>query len=207
MSQNHTTWKPLTDSELHEIQAHRPSVRSTEASYLLQSIASGSIEEPTSLYPRLAALITSSPLVRDQVTLDATQTPAKSGVLQDLHNTAPATHQQNLALPAAVTYAAQGNYRAAMPLINNIPTHDADGPWRETITQARLTMASPEAFKTTVIDSFAADLPPRLEVADAVYDRNKYRQASFPAGRDTDATGITPKHEPPTPDTGNELEK
>lgn len=36
---------------------------------------------------------------------------------------------------------------------------------------------------------------------------HKYRQASFPAGRDTDTTGTTPKHEPPAPDTGNELEK
>ncbi|WP_271395951.1 hypothetical protein [Neomicrococcus lactis] len=206
MSQNHTTWKPLNDSELHEIQAHRPSVRSTEASYLLQSIATRSIDQPTSLYPRLAALITSSPLVRDQVTLDATQTPAKSAVLQDLHNTAPATHQQDLALPAAVTYAAQGNYRAAMPLINNIPIHAADGPWRETITQARLTMASPQAFKT-VIDRISEALPPHLDIADAVYDRNKYRQASFPAGRDTDTTGTIPKYEPPATDTGSELGK
>lgn len=206
MSQNHTTWKPLNDSELHEIQAHRPSVRSTEASYLLQSIATGSIDEPRGLYPRLAALISSSPLVRDQVTIDATQTPAKSTVLQDLHNTAPATHQQDLALPAAVTYAAQGNYRAAMPLINNIPTHDADGPWRETITQARLTMASPQAFKK-VIDRITEALPPHIDVADAVHARNKNRQASFPAGRDTDTPGTTPKHEPPTPDTGNELGK
>ncbi|GAA2559354.1 hypothetical protein HD598_002734 [Neomicrococcus aestuarii] len=206
MSQNNTTWKPLNDSELHHIQNHRPSVRSTEASYLLQSIATSSLDEPTSLYPRLAALITSSPLVRDQVTLDATQTPAKSAVLQDLHNTAPATHRQDLAVPAAVTYAAQGNYRAAMPLINNIPTNDADGPWRETITQARLTMASPQAFKK-VIDRIAEALPPHIDEADGVHDRNKYRQASFPAGRDTDTPGTTAKHEPPAPDAGNELGK
>ncbi len=181
-------------------------MRGTEASYLLQSIAAGSVEEPTSLYPRLAALITSSPLVRDQVTIDAAQTPAKSAVLQDLHNTAPATHQQDLAVPAAVTYAAQGNYRAAMPLINNIPTNDADGPWRETITQARLAMASPQAFKQ-VVDRIAEALPPHLDVADGVHARNTYRQASFPAGRDTDTPGTTPKHEPPTPDAGNELDK
>lgn len=184
-----SVWQPLPSAEIDAINNQKHVDRGTETLDILDRLATAGEQPLDTDYPRLAALMDSSTLIRDLVITHDTASRPKAEVLRQAFLACPPEYVGLLGAVGGIKHYTAGDVIGGKQLALQVPPSHPDASIAGMVSTATKAGFPPHKLQD-LLNNVNAGLGTTLREADLLADRNKTKQANFPeTGRTTNQTG------------------
>lgn len=204
-----SVWQPLPAAEIDAINDQKHVDRGTEALSILDRLATPGEHPRDTDYPRLAALMDSSTLIRDLVITHDTASRPQAEVLRQAFLACPPEYVGLLGAVGGIKHYTAGDVIGGKQLALQVPPNNPDASIAGMVSTATEAGFPPHKLQD-LLNNVNAGLGTTLREADLLAERNKTKQANFPeTGRTTNQTGTqqpgtTSQQSSKEKDAGNE---
>ena len=202
-------WQPLPAAETDAINNQKHVDRGTEALDILDRLATPGEHPRDTDYPRLAALMDSSPLIRDLVVTHDTASRPQAEVLRQAFLACPPEYVGLLGAVGGIKHYTAGDVIGGKQLALQVPPNHPDASIAG-IVSTYADASFPPLKLQDLLNNVNAGLGTTLREADLLADRTKTKRANFPeTGRTTNQAspqqpGTTTQQSSKEKDAGNE---